>query len=75
MVAIGSGGIFNGLTYFETDEKGNCQLRTGAHYILDRLPLAHVNQWIIEFHAMPKGMNSGVACRAPSGEGASQTVI
>lgn len=71
MVSIGSGGIFNGLTY-EDPEMG---LRTGAHYILDRLPLAHVNQWIIEFHAIPKGMNSGVACRAPSGEGASQTVI
>lgn len=72
MVSIGSGGIFNGLRYHER----GMGLRTGAHYILDRLPLAHVNQWIIEFHAMPKGMNSGVACRAPSGEGAGgQTVI
>ena len=43
MVAIGSGGIFNGMTY--TDDLG--RTCTGADYILNRLPLAQAYQYEI----------------------------
>ena len=43
MVAIGSGGAFNGITY--RDDLG--RLCTGADFILNRLPLAQANQYEI----------------------------
>jgi len=43
MVALGSGGVFNGLTY--RDDLG--RLCNAADYILNRLPLAVANQYEI----------------------------
>lgn len=70
MVCIGSGGAFNGLTYWEGG-----RMRTARDFILDRLPIVQVNQWIAEFHSMPKGMNGGVACRRITGESAAENVV
>jgi len=48
MVAIGSGGAFNGMTY--RDDSG--KLCSGQDYILNRLPLAQAYQYEICYAMM-----------------------
>jgi len=52
MVAIGSGGVFNGMTY--RDDLG--RLCSGADFILNRLPLAQAYQYEIAY-AMQQGLD------------------
>lgn len=48
MVAKGSGGVFNGMSY--RDDLG--RLCSGADFILNRLPLAQANQYEICYAMM-----------------------
>jgi hypothetical protein len=60
MVSIGSGGAFNGITYM--DESG--ELRSSADYILNRLSMVQVNQYVQIFYS-----RQGIACHKPAGGG------
>lgn len=64
MVAEGSGGIFNGLAYHDEDGR----LCTGADYILNRLPLAQAEQYLVLFWEAPRGMRNGYHCKRAAGK-------